>query len=387
MALSIARKAVLLFVLILTGWRSAGMAQTVVVEDDLQGWLIGPFGTAPTTGFVTGPDVPPLGTGSYSAAITVASSKIILGRNDYHDQPLANLTAFSYWTFIDVTATNTNNWYVNLYVDRDGNGTYDHRLDYIPPSGSVVAGLWQQWDAFAGTWRDSSTAMNTTLAAFLGANPNARLNAFNDPNALAVRFNMGDTASTYVGFDGNLDGIRIALTGVGDTTWDFEPPTADLTITKTDGAAAVTAGSPVTYTIVAANQGPSDVTGVMVEDTFPAELQNCSWTCAPAGGATCAAGPVAGDLADTIDLPAGGSATYTAQCTVAPNAVGPLVNTASLTAPAGVTDPDNGDNGATDTDVIMAVAPSEIPTLSPATLAGLAALLIAAGLAVLRRGA
>jgi len=37
-----------------------------------------------------------------------------------------------------------------------------------------------------------------------------------------VRFNVGDTAASYVGFDGNLGGIHIAHTDVGDTTWDFE---------------------------------------------------------------------------------------------------------------------------------------------------------------------
>lgn len=197
-------------------------AQITVTPDSSAGWLIGPFGTPPPSGFVEGPGTPPEGLGSFFTAITDPSSKIILGRNDYHDAPLSELTALSYWTYIDPGASNTNNWYVNLYTDADGDGAYDTRLDYVPPSAMVMTGVWQQWDAFSGLWRVSTSGMNMTLADFLAANPNARFNAFSDPQALALRWNMGDTASSYVGFDGNLDGVRVAVNGVGDDTWDFE---------------------------------------------------------------------------------------------------------------------------------------------------------------------
>ena len=195
-------------------------AQTVVTPSDLQGWLIGPFGTPPFADFVDGPDTPPTGTGSYATAITEPASKIILARIDYHDLPLSDLTALSFWTYIDPAATNLNNWYINLYVDADGNGSWDSRLDYVPPSAEVVAGIWQPWDPYLGVW--SSSGGPTTLADFLVANPNARINAFDDPLGGAIRFNMGDTASSYVGFIGNLDTVRIAVDGVGDTTWDME---------------------------------------------------------------------------------------------------------------------------------------------------------------------
>jgi hypothetical protein len=38
-------------------------------------------------------------------------------------------------------------------------------------------------------------------------------------------------------------------------------PTADLSITKTDGVTGVNQGGTITYTIVASNAGPSAVTG------------------------------------------------------------------------------------------------------------------------------
>jgi len=188
------------------------MGQTVVAPGSLQGWAIGPFGTDPGAAFTAGPGTPPFGSASYGVSITVPASKVILAR----------LTAFSFWTYVDPGASNVNDWYVNLYFDTDGDGTYDGvRLDYVPPSGMVMQGVWQQWDAFAGTW-SVNTGGTTTLASFLASNPNARLNAFSDPNGGAVRFNMGDTAASYVGFIGNLDGVRIAHDAVGDVTWDFE---------------------------------------------------------------------------------------------------------------------------------------------------------------------
>jgi uncharacterized repeat protein (TIGR01451 family) len=93
-------------------------------------------------------------------------------------------------------------------------------------------------------------------------------------------------------------------------------PSADLAITKTDGVTTATAGGSVTYTIVASNAGPSNAPGATVADTFPAVL-TCTWTCAGAGGGTCAASG-SGNINDTVNLPAGGSTTYTASCTALP---------------------------------------------------------------------
>ncbi|MBB6086711.1 DUF7507 domain-containing protein [Wenzhouxiangella marina] len=126
----------------------------------------------------------------------------------------------------------------------------------------------------------------------------------------------------------------------------------DLSITKDDGVADVTAGTSTIYTIVAANAGPSDAIAATVTDTFPVACDSVSWSCVAAGGATCTAGPVAGDINDVINLPAGGSATYTATCAVSAAASGSLVNTASITAPGDVVDIDPLNDSATDTNSI-----------------------------------
>jgi len=138
------------------------------------------------------------------------------------------------------------------------------------------------------------------------------------------------------------------------TDSDTVGASADLSITKTDGVTAATAGGSVTYTVVASNAGPSNATGATVADTFPASL-TCTWTCAGAGGGTCTAAG-SGNIGDTVNLPSGGSVTYTASCTISAAATGSLVNTATVTAPAGVTDPTPGNNSATDTDALGASA-------------------------------
>ncbi len=134
--------------------------------------------------------------------------------------------------------------------------------------------------------------------------------------------------------------------------WTGVATTADLAVTKDDGVTEVTAGGSTTYTMTASNTGPDAVTGATVSDPFPTEL-SCSWTCVASGGATCTAGPVATDLSDTIDLPVGGAATYTAVCDVDAGASGTIANTVTLTPPGGVTDPTPGDLTATDTDTVV----------------------------------
>ncbi|MFB3904581.1 MAG: GEVED domain-containing protein [Acidobacteriota bacterium] len=149
---------------------------------------------------------------------------------------------------------------------------------------------------------------------------------------------------------GGLDPTGLAADGEVEDYQVEIPTVADLAITKNDGVASAVPGETVTYTIEVTNLGPSPVTGVQVTDRFPAQL-SARWTCAPSGGATCVGGPASGDIQDTIDLPVGGKATYTALCTVAASAAGIISNTATVQAAEGV-DPDSSNNSATDSDTV-----------------------------------
>lgn len=127
--------------------------------------------------------------------------------------------------------------------------------------------------------------------------------------------------------------------------------TADLTITKTDGAATQIPGLSISYTIVVSNLGPDPDPAASVADTFPAELTGVTWTCAASPGSTCAAAG-AGNIADVVNLLAGGTLTYTVNATISASATGNLSNTATVTASGAVTDPDLSSNSDTDTDTL-----------------------------------
>jgi uncharacterized repeat protein (TIGR01451 family) len=116
-----------------------------------------------------------------------------------------------------------------------------------------------------------------------------------------------------------------------------------------DGLALASPGQAVTYTIEVTNRGPSPVAGAGVADALP--LQSVSWTCRGEAGASCTTSG-SGDISDTVSLPIGGRVTYLATGVVPPTATGLLSNTASVTPPAGVVDPDHWNDSADDVDVV-----------------------------------
>ncbi len=122
------------------------------------------------------------------------------------------------------------------------------------------------------------------------------------------------------------------------------PPTADLSITKTSSFS----GSTVTYTIIVTNAGPSAVTSARVNDNVPDQLTSVSWICVDDPGANC---PASGsnDINNVaVDLPVGGSVTFTVTGTLGGTSPLTLSNMATVATPSGVTDPSSGNNSATD---------------------------------------
>ncbi len=130
-------------------------------------------------------------------------------------------------------------------------------------------------------------------------------------------------------------------------------PNADLAVTVSDGGISTyTPGGTVTYTVTVTNFGPNDVVGATFTDNKPSPAVT-SWTvtCVPDTGATCTTGPTTpGNILDIVNIPAGKKIVYTIAATINASAVGNLVNTASITNPAAVPDPNLANNSATDTD-------------------------------------
>src|SRR5439155_1580230 len=98
--------------------------------------------------------------------------------------------------------------------------------------------------------------------------------------------------------------------------------------------------------------GRSGVIGAVVSDMLPAAIVSDTFTAVGSGGAAGFTASGSGDINDTVDLPAGSTITYTLNASISSSATGSLVNTATVTAPGAVTDPDLSNNTATDTDAL-----------------------------------
>ncbi len=137
---------------------------------------------------------------------------------------------------------------------------------------------------------------------------------------------------------------------------DFTPLNAapDLSVTKTDSNSSTTPGASVVYTLIAANNGTQDATGVVLTETVPAgttfDSGNSSVGWIDIGG---------GDYQFTIGNLAAGSTSSVSFAVIPtdPAAAGQndIVNNASITDDGtNGSDPTPGDNSATDTDTLNA---------------------------------
>jgi uncharacterized repeat protein (TIGR01451 family) len=125
-------------------------------------------------------------------------------------------------------------------------------------------------------------------------------------------------------------------------------PAADLAISKTDGGVTARWKKPLTYTIIVTNNGPSTVTGAHVTDNVPGILNGVTWACLASLGSSCTASG-SGNINDSsVNLPVGGTVTYTVVGTVPYGTVGLIPNTAAAAVPGGMVDP-VGPNNASST--------------------------------------
>ena len=168
---------------------------------------------------------------------------------------------------------------------------------------------------------------------------------------------VGSNAGT-VSVSTNASTGAISLTCVADP--------ADLSITATDNATTVVPGTTDTYTLVVSNAGPANVAGASVIDTLPTGFLNPSSPNTPAGVTFTNLGN--GQVVwSGLDLAAGMTAQLTLTGTVDPSlpaGTGVFVDTATVTPPASLTDPNPGNNTATDADSVMPQAVLSITKLA-----------------------
>ena len=127
---------------------------------------------------------------------------------------------------------------------------------------------------------------------------------------------------------------------------------ADLKVTVNDGKTAAVAGQNNTYTIAVTNIGPSNVSGAVINDSFPSTFNGVTYTASQTGGASGFTASGSGNINNTVKMPSGSKITYKATGTISASATGSISNTATVTVPNGVTDPIPANNSATDTDTL-----------------------------------
>ena len=208
---------------------------------------------------------------------------------------------------IGIATDSTNNLYVG-----DGN---NHTIRKITPTGVVTT--------LAGVAVSSGIADGMGSAA-----------RFRTPAGIA----MASSGTLYVADSYNHE-IRNGVP-------------ADLKITCTDGKTIVANGTSDTYTITVTNTGLQNLNGAIVTDTFPAQVQNVTYTATGKGGAAgFSAG--SGNISQSLNLPPNSSVTYKATGLINGTSGTVISNTANVDVPAGVIDPNLVDNTATDNDTIQ----------------------------------
>jgi len=144
------------------------------------------------------------------------------------------------------------------------------------------------------------------------------------------------------------------LTPANNTATDSDTITykADLKVMVADGKSAEVAGSKNTYTITVSNLGPSNVSGAQINDSFPSTFTGVTYTATQTGGASGFSATGSGNIHHSVVMPSGSKIIYKATGTITASATGSISDTATITAPSGVTDPNNANNSATDTDTL-----------------------------------
>lgn len=243
---------------------------------------------------------------------------------------------------------------------------------YVVANDSVAGNPYQLWRFTAADIAAGATAPSTTAVTGTAVGANLGIANTIAPNGLAVipptgtctdvcfAMSTGLANATYL-VDGT-SGAATLINGASSTTGFCLTDLArgyftDLAIAKT-GPATYVSGAPVSYTFRVWNNGPSTpIAGATIADVIPSNLTGVTWTCAATGTASCGASTSgSGNINHTTssltldpaptNAPNTNFLTFTINATAGAAAPG-MTNTATITAPAAVSDTDAANNSST----------------------------------------
>jgi len=277
----------------------------------------------------------------------------------------------------DVDGTGSNarlNFPTGIAVDKNGNVYVTeqggHTIRKITPGGVVttLAGTFENYGSDDGTgpaasfntpWGIAVDAKGMLYVADYGnytirkITPTGVVTTLGGaPGAFGMKDATGAGARFYfpIGIASDATG-KIYIADLSNHEIRMGVP-ADLKITCTDGKTSVANFSSDTYTITVTNTGLENLNGAIVTDTFPAQVQNVTYTATGKGGATGFSAGF-GNINQSLNLPPNSSVTYKATGLINGNSGTVISNTANVSVPAGVSDPNTANNQATDKDTIQ----------------------------------
>jgi uncharacterized repeat protein (TIGR01451 family) len=169
-------------------------------------------------------------------------------------------------------------------------------------------------------------------AAGVRANGHARINIGGDQNS---------------GLVGQLVAGWLAVRNHSHVNVDATPPQARLSVTIDDSQTAAVPGGQLSYSVTVVNNGPIDVFGASITDSFSSPIGGQSYSASSNGGyGTSNSGYSGyiypywngyGAINDTVYLPVGGSITYQVQTTLDSSATaGPFTHSVTVSPPSGI---------------------------------------------------
>jgi uncharacterized repeat protein (TIGR01451 family) len=152
--------------------------------------------------------------------------------------------------------------------------------DTVPQNGTIILSIARNNNA--ANYDIDASSNNISFAG--------PINFSAGPNDISQRvsYTVPSGSARYIRFDRNAGSLWVD--GVQYSQICQTPPTADLSIVKTDSSLTYTPGGTSTYVLTITNNGPDAVTGATIQDLLPNGITlSAQWSCSASGGSSCSA--------------------------------------------------------------------------------------------------